>query len=205
MEIKSLGWQSFRIQEGGLVVLTQPFSQKKTKLSFPKVKADLVLQSRNTESALKSRVSGANQDKVFWAPGPGEYEVAGVEARGFPSGYWFKMRNFQLAFWWDLDLEGIKKLSKDFPNIDILLLKGSQNGKGMGKKLKEAARKVSPSILIPFCSETIAKTEMATGKWAKGFLDALDQENIKPQEKLSINKEAVSSEELKVVLLESKL
>jgi len=205
MEIKYLGWQSFRIQEGKQVVLTQPFSQMKTGVSFPRVKTNLVLQSRNSEIALEKRIEGTSENKVFWTPGPGEYEVGGVEVRGFPSGIWFKMKSFQLLFWWNLETEEINKLSKDFPNIDILFLKVSQNGKGAGKKIKEIARKVSPAILIPFCPEIVSKAEMVSGKWAKSFLDALDQEDLKPEEKLTLSKETVNSEELKVVLLRAQL
>lgn len=205
MDIRYLGWQSFRIQEGKQLVLTQPFSEDKTKALFPKVKADLVLQSRNTNNLLRKRVEGAEQDKVFWTPGPGEYEVAGIEVKGFSSGYWFKMKDFQLVFWWDLEIKGVKRLVQDFPNIDILFLKTGRKEKGSAKGIKEVSRKISPAILIPFCDETIVKSEMLSGDWAKVFLDALDQEDIKPQEKLLLSKEEVSSDERKIVLLDSKL
>lgn len=200
-----MGWQSFRVQEGKQVVLTQPYSENKTKLLFPKTKADLVLQSRTTENALRQGVEAVNQKKVFWAPGPGEYEVAEIEAKGFPSGYWFKIRSFQLVFWWGLEVEEVKKLVRDFPNIDILFLKADQGEKGSSKRIKEISQKISPGILIPFCSEKVGKDEMVSGKWAKALLDALDQEDIKPQEKLVVTKEEVSDDELKIVLLEAKL
>jgi len=205
MEVKYLGWQSFRFQEGGRAVVTQPFSQSKTGVLFPKIKADLVLQTRKTENSLKKRVTGLKNGRVFWTPGPGEYEVNGIEIRGFASGYWLKMRSFQLAFWWSLEIKDVNKSTNAFPDIDILFLRIGKTSKGFAKKVKEISRKISPTYLIPFCLESMDQKELTKGLWVKPFLDALDQEDVGPIGKLSINQDNIASEELKVVLLKPKI
>lgn len=211
MEIKYLGWQSFRIQEGKLVVLTQPFSQKKTKTLFPKIKADVVLQVPEETGGVKSRcgcadrVFSLNRKEVFWVRGSGEYEISGVEILGFPGGYWFKMRNFELAFWWQWEEKAIKKLAESLPNIDILFLRGDKNNGAFFRKIKKVVEKLSPSIIIPFCSTFVSKEKLRSGRWSKMFLDAFDQEDIKPVEKLVLKKEEMDSKELKIVLLHSKV
>jgi len=205
MEIRYLGWQSFRIQEGKLVVLTQPFSQKRTKTLFPKMKASVVLQISGETSGVESRISSLNRKEVFWVRGPGEYEANGVEILGFPGGYWFKMRNFELAFWWQWEEKAVRKLVENLPSIDILFLRGDKNNGAFFRKIKKVVEKFSPSIIIPFCSPSVSKEELRNSRWSKMFLDAFDQEDIKPVEKLVLKKEEMDNKELKMVLLRPKV
>ncbi|MFH1601421.1 MAG: MBL fold metallo-hydrolase [Candidatus Shapirobacteria bacterium] len=205
MEIKYLGWQSFRISEKKQIVLTQPYSLAQTKMLFPKSKADLVFQNRKTKADLAKRIEGVTRKKPFWPKGPGEYEVAGVDIRGYHSGYWFRINNFRLAFWWSLKSDETKDLVQDFPNVNILFLKVDQSSGNFARRVKEISQKISPEIIIPFCSENIPLVELKNGIWAKPFLDALDQEDVKAQEKLVIGQEEIGSEESRIVLLEPKI
>jgi len=201
VEIKYLGWQSFRIQEGRSVVLTQPFSQRQTGVIFPKTKANVVLPTGKTEKKTQERVLPLNHQQVFWVPGPGEYEVGGVEIQGFEGGFWFKMRRFELVFCWQWAKEAIKKVAADFPTIDILLIMGERQKEGFARKIKKVVEKISPSLVIPFSSASLPVAKLKSGQWSKPFLDVFDQEDVKPADKLSLAKEEIGEENLKIVLL----
>ena len=204
MEIKYLGWQSFRLQEGKTSLITQPYSQKETGVLFPKVKADIVLQIFPGKKA-GDRITPSGRKEVFWLFGPGEYEIGGVDIRGIPGAYWFRMRQFEIVFLWQWDLKGIKKLADSLPTIDLLLIKGKGEENGFAKKIKSAVEAISPSITIPFCSPTVKKEDLKENKWAKSFLDALDREDVKAKEKLVLDKEEIAGEDLKVFLLQPRL
>ena len=202
MEIKYFGWESFRLQEGKSTIITQPFSKKKTGISFPKTKADIVLSFPGGKNDWQ-QIEGGEKKTPFVVTGPGEYEIGGVDVWGFPGGYWLEVRGISVAFWWGEE-EMVKKLVSSFSGIDILLFRADGKGTDSGKKIRRIVEKISPSIVIPFVSGNISREEMAKDEWAKPFLDALDREDVKGEDKLLVKSEDISGEETKVVLLKAK-
>ncbi len=199
MEIRSLGWKSFRIRAGATSIITYPFSQKETNVSFPKTTAEIVIAEKNVDSGTLARISSKRRSSPFLVTGPGEYEISEVEVLGFPGGYWFKMNGLVMVFLGNVDKKRIAKLGDDFQGIDIVFF-GSDNA----DLSKEILGKISPSVLIPYCSSKVDKKELLSFSWAKKILDILDLENISPLELLKIEKQNLS-EETQVHLLKPKI
>jgi len=204
MRIKYFGWQSFRIQEGKEVIVTSPFSREETGILFPKTKADVVLTIPERKGEEKERIGGLNRKTPFWTEGPGEYEASEVEIWGLPGNYWVKVGGVEFIFSWRVDERSLKKISEDLPSVDVLFVRGDQKGEEL-KKIRKVVEKLSPSVIIPFCfPETTSREELKNGQWAKRFLDVLDKEDVKPEKEVVLKKEALSEEDMKVVLLEPK-
>ena len=199
MEIRNLGWKSFRIRAGNASIITYPFSQKDTGVSFPKTTAEVVISNGDVDDSTMARISSKTRSSPFVIAGPGEYEVSEIEVLGFPSGYWFKMNGLVLVFLDNVDKKRIAKLSDDFQGIDIIFL-GSDNS----ELSKEILGKISPPILIPYCSSQVDKKELLSFSWAKKILDILDLENSSPLDVLKVEKQGLF-EETQVHLLKPKI
>lgn len=82
MEIKYLGHSSFLINTKTATIVIDPFDEKATGFSFPKVSADIVLSTHSHPD--HSNISGVSGNPFIIA-GPGEYEVKDVKVDGIPT------------------------------------------------------------------------------------------------------------------------
>ncbi len=199
MEIRNLGWKSFRVKAGNASIITYPYSQKETGTSFPKSIAEVVISNGDIDDSVIARISSKGRSSPFVITGPGEYEVSEIEVMGFPGGYWFKINDMTLVFLNSVDKKRIAKLSDDFQGVDIVFL-GSDNA----ELSKEVLGKISPPILIPYCSSQVDKKDLLSFSWAKKILDILDLENTSPIDVLKVEKQSLS-EETQVHLLRPKI
>lgn len=181
MEIKYLGGNCFRLREKEIYLLLGE--------SDSKVEADIVLpgtfpHKKRTEIIPKKR------SEPFIIPGPGEYELEGVEIWSTDYCSWLvQINNWRVGFInSDYQVPDGKKVDF-FGRIDILFLIISEKNEG-AKKAAGILKKISPSIVIPGGEkETI-----------KMFLDEMDKEDLKPQEKLQLTNKDLP-EETEVILL----
>lgn len=190
MEINYLGGGCFRIREKNIYLL----------LGNPgkKTEADLVLVNEGLEEA-KKMVSSKNRKKPFFISRPGEYEIAGVEIWGQERGYWqIRIGEWRLCFLVDGEKKFDDKKVDSLGQVEILFLILPKNKQGI-KRGAELIKRISPLIAVPGLGEN----GDSGLDWEKDFLDAVDQENLKPEPKLVISRKELP-EETKIVLLKSK-
>lgn len=198
MEIKYYGWKSFRIKSGARAIITYPFSKDKG-LIFPKSSAEIVVGEANLSSNLLSRISSRDRSDPFLISGPGEYEVSEIEVLGFSGGYWIKIGGIEVVFLEKVDKKSIAKIGDDFQKIGIVFLSSDS-----AQMVKDVLDKISPSILIPYCSSDVDKNELNSFGWAKKMLDILDLEVTHPKEFLKLDEQDLP-EETQVHLLKPKV
>lgn len=196
MEVRYLGWESFKIREKGVTVVTNPFSSQETGVVFPKTKAEIVLVTG--ERREEGRITDGKRKEPFWITGPGEYEINEVEIWGFPGGYWWRMGEVGLVYWETVDPKIIKELTEQIRPVDVVFVEASQR-----QKTKLIVEKFSPGFLIPFVKEGVEKEKMRSLSWGKEILDIFDQEGNKPVATLRFKREEIP-EETQVVILEPK-
>lgn len=91
MIINFLGDGSFKIQTGGLTILTEPFSGELS----GRLKPDIIIKTR-TPAVPKPYILNPTP---FVIEGPGEYEIKGITILGLPGGsYLLKSEEMTLGF-----------------------------------------------------------------------------------------------------------
>jgi len=147
----------------------------------------LGLSDKNTESGLAVT---AKDQKDFFIFGPGEYEVSGVEIWGGKNNCWLvEMDSFRFCF---LGLNWVEPSAKKIESLgrmDILFLVLNPGKKGVEQAV-EIVKKISPAVAV-----------FGNGQ-SKEFLDAIDREELRPVQKLSL-KQGELPETTKIVLLEA--
>jgi len=180
MEVRALSSNCFRLRGREAVLLLGTISKK--------TEADVVIGSGQLE---KGKIVAKKRKEPFLVPGPGEYEVGGVEIWDGEKGCWLiqvdKLRICYLADGWKMPSD--KKI-EFLGQIDLLLI-ALGDGKERAKVAAEVVKRISPLLVV------VSELE------AKDFLDALDQEDLRPEDKLLI-KPADLPGETKVVVLRTK-
>ncbi len=174
MVINYLGDNSFRVQSGKLVLITNP---------LPRFKGDITLYTGPRSEEVKK----------MWPPepnhiyGPGEYEIQEVEISGFhnkdkSATYVAKVEEIKLCFMGeaaqDLEPGVLEKLG----GVDILFVPAGVSAK--------VIKQVQPKIVIPSYKKP--------NEW-KEFLKELDKK-AEPEEKLVIKKKDLTPGTKAVVL-----
>jgi len=180
MEIRALSNNCFRLRgkEAILLLGTSP----------KKVEADIIVGSNQLKN---DKIVARKRGEPFLVPGPGEYEISGVEIWDGEKGCWLiQMDNLKICYLADGWRMPSDKKIESLGQIDLLLLVLGVGKEGT-KEAAEVVKKVSPLLVV------VSELE------AKDFLDALDQEDLQPEDKLLI-KPADLPEETKVVVLRVK-
>lgn len=154
-------------------------------ISSKKTEADIVVAPSQLG---RDKVVAQRREEPFWITGPGEYEVSGVEIWDGERGCWLvKIDDLKICYLADdWKMPSDKKIESLGP-IDLLLLTLGTDKEG-ARRGAEIIKKISPLLVVVSEPET------------KDFLDILDQEDLQPEDKLSI-KPADLPEETKVVVL----
>jgi len=186
MEIKYLGQNAFQLKVKGSY-LSFGNSGKKTETDVAVVGKEVSEDDRNNFSSKK-------RDSVFIITSPGEYEVSGIEIWGGKDHYWLvTAEGWRICFinsGWEVPKENqVDQLG----SIDVLFLVLSGK-KGEVKEAVEVVKRVPAAIVIPaFAADDKAALQ-------KEFLDAMDREDLKPEDKLKLEKQDLP-EDTKLVLL----
>ncbi|MFH1561066.1 MAG: hypothetical protein ABID04_00605 [Patescibacteria group bacterium] len=177
MEIKSIANNTFRVKTKDVFLLFgSGFAGK--------AKADIVFST----NSLDERITSVKRDQPFFVFGPGEYEISGVEVIGSSPGHWLvKADDWSLYFVENNWEKLLSDKTDDFDSVDVLLL-SLPASEEEAKKIWEAVKKISPSVVV-------VSNENSTQ-----FLDAADQEQLKPQESFVPKREEIG-DDIQVVVL----
>ncbi len=200
MEIKYLGWQSFKIRGKEAIVLTQPFEKNKTGILFPKTKAEIILSKNQLSQEVKTRISSRKRKTgpVFFS-GPGEYEAERVEIIGSGQSFWFRLENRGICWLNEKNIADLKSIPAS--QTDILLIGLEKTRSGWSNNVKQLIDYFSPFFIIPFPNFSLSEKELLVGHWSKDFLDLVDEESLKPADSLKIPENEILEEEKEVVIL----
>ena len=180
MEIRALGHNCFRLRgKEAIVLLGSPAKR---------VEADIVIADEGLD---QSKVKAKNRPEVFLLPGPGEYEINGVEIRSRSRGLWLlEMEKIKIAYWAKIEQMPAEKELESLGPVDLLVPVLSNERLG-AKKAFTLIGKISPLIVV------LAQPR------AKNLLDLLDQEDLLAEDKLFV-KASDLPEETKIVVLKVK-
>ena len=196
-------------------IVIDPFSEE-LGLRLPKLTADIVLVThRQPDHNNAKAVLGTEQTKEpFLIEGPGEYEIKGVFIQGISafhdavSGkengqntiYTIEIEDIKICHLGDL---GQKELTPEqldeIGEIDVLMIPVG-GGKTIGdKEAVKIMSQIEPSITIPM-HYAIPKLKMKLDSVDK-FLKVMGIKSLSPENKLTIKKRDISSEEAKIIVL----
>ncbi len=197
-------------------ITIDPFSEE-IGLRVPKLEADILLISHNhpDHNDIKAVQARNGRQNLFLISGPGEYEIKEVYIQGIPAFhdekngkergentiYTIEAEDLKLCHLGDL---GQKELTGEqldkIGDVDVLMV--PVGGGGYTISAKEALKimsQIEPKITIPMHYQ-IPKLKLKLDG-ADKFLKALGVRKIEPQNKLTIKKKDISSEEAKIIVL----
>ncbi len=208
MIITWYGQACFKIQSGERTIIIDPYA-KSIGLNPPQVSADLVFVTH--EHADHSNVHTVKGD-YFLINGPGEYEVKGVKAQGISSFHDNeKGAKFGLNTLYLIEVEGIKilhmgdigqerledKQVEEVGDVDILMIPVGGFFTVDAKQAVTLINQIEPKVVIPMHYK-IPKLTIAELSGVNEFLEEFGEDDIVPQDKLSIREKDLEAEEGKV-------
>lgn len=212
MDIEWFGQSCFRIKEGAVTVITDPYD-KSIGYTVPKLRADFVTISHDAPGhANGAAVKG--DPKILTRPG--EYEIKGVFVTGIQT--WrgstakgeAKEENTVFVFeFGDLTVCHLGDLSKvltqaqveSMPAIDVLLAPVGGGGALDADKAAEVIAQLEPRIVVPMHYLT-SYTTLKLDPLPK-FLKEMGVTEHEPQESLRVTRSGLP-EQTQVVILECK-
>jgi L-ascorbate metabolism protein UlaG (beta-lactamase superfamily) len=216
MDITYLGHSSFKIRGKDATVITDPFDPERVGIRYPKEEADIVTISHDHFD--HNFISRIESPKMVIRV-PGEYEVMGVsiigistyhdeengKVRGKNIIFVIESDNLRIAHLGDLGHKLNEKLIDQIGDLDVLLIPVGGVYTITPKVAAEIVKDLEPSITIPMHYKTDDLNQEEFGKLAKvdEFLQELGYD-VERLDKLSLKKELINEEELKVVVLERK-
>jgi L-ascorbate metabolism protein UlaG (beta-lactamase superfamily) len=214
MEIKYLGHSSFFIKTKSAKLVTDPFNPEKVGLKFPKQESDIITISHNhADHNYREGIKG--EPIIFdW---PGEYEKNEVHITGYPSFhdkqqgaergenviYKIEAEKLAILHVGDLGHSLSDELIEEIGGIDILMVPVGGVYSLSAEEAVKLINEIEPSIVIPmhYNRPELDATTFGSLQTLDVFLKAMGVEGAEPQEKLSIKKEEINPEEMKVVVL----
>lgn len=167
-------------------------------------KADIILETHPKEN-------GFETDEQFVISSCGEYERKGVFIQGIQSFqvdkklkniiYMIEVEDIRIAhlgYFGESDLT--EEQVEEMGTVDILIVPVDGDKTISYAEAAKIVARVEPAIVIPMCYDSKKKE-----KGLAPFLKAMGQKEVVPQEKLSIQKKNISTEEkAEIVILEEK-
>ncbi|NBD74164.1 hypothetical protein GVX82_03955 [Patescibacteria group bacterium] len=212
MVITHHGGQCFKITFGERTLAFDP-PAKSSSLKAPKFGADIAFISlRHPDMDGAEQAAHGDREPVV-INGPGEYEVAGVFARGFPTTssygctrddetrintvYLLTFENMKLCFLGALgSTELPRELTAIADDIDLLFLPIGGAGVLEPSEAHKLAVKLEPRVIVPMHWSGIGQNEALTQ-----YLKEEGSEGLTPQEKLTVKKKDVEAMNGTVVVL----
>ena len=218
MTISYQGHASFKIKGTDATVVFNPFDKRAVGYLFRKSEADLVLVSK--EGRAYDFLENIKDDP-FVISGPGEYEVKGVMALGFPSyekdGEEMKVSDNTV---YRIEIDGVhichlgalsSKLSEkeydQLGKVDIVFVPVGENGMVDARTAAEIVNKLEPAMVIPMCyHDSEAVGEFKNYEKVDKFLEAMGASSPEAITSLRVSASNFSDmqEGTQVILLERK-
>ena len=209
MVINFNGIESFRIQSGNFVLAFNPIS-KQSKFKPARFGADIVCVSTNHPDFNGVDQVDSKNKKLFVVDGTGEYEIAGVFIKGFPTVVEYDGKNrtniiysvvldgVSIGFLGIVDTNGINgELRENLNNVDILFVPIGGKDVLDAPQAYKLAVKLGAKVIIPMCYEEVEKDAL------KKFLKEGGSENVKAVKKLTLKKSDLTGKEGEIVVLEA--
>ncbi len=212
MDIDWFGHSCFRLREGGVTIVTDPYD-KNIGYNLPRLRADIVTISHDAPGhAAASAVKG--EPKVL--DRPGEYEVKGVfitgiqtwrgagakgEAKEENTVFVFEFGDLTACHLGDLSKVLTQAQVESLPSIDVLLVPVGGGGGLDADKAAEVISLLEPSVVIPMHYRT-PLVDLKLDPLSK-FLKEMGVTEHAPQESLRVVRGELP-EETQVVILECK-
>lgn len=212
MDIDWFGQSCFRIKEGNVTIVTDPFD-KSIGYTVPKLRADFVTVSHDAPG--HANVSAVKGDpKVLTRPG--EYEIRGVfvtgvqtwrgaaargEAKEENTVFVFEFGDLTLCHLGDLSKVLTQAQVESMPDVDVLLVPVGGGGALDADKAAEVIAQLEPSIVIPMHYLT-PYTTLKLDSLGK-FLKEMGATEHEPQDSLRVTRGQLP-EQSQVVVLECK-
>jgi L-ascorbate metabolism protein UlaG (beta-lactamase superfamily) len=203
MVISYLGGECFKVSQGDLTLAFNPPGKGST-LASAKFGADIALVSLDHKDFNGLDNASFGEREPFAIEGAGEYEVKGVEVRGWGAKatyagqetintiYSVGVEGMNLAFLGALSSSDLPpKAKQELDDIDILFVPVDTLGVAPAYKLVVA---LGPKAVVPM---------HYTPASLKAFLKEAGAEDAKPQEKLTLKKKDLEGKEAEIVVLSS--
>jgi L-ascorbate metabolism protein UlaG (beta-lactamase superfamily) len=160
VDITWYGHSCFRIREGGVTVICDPYDKKATGLSLPRVKADIVTISHDQPGHNHAEAVGG-EPKVL--RGPGEYEIKNVvitamttyhkaDGGALPErnvAFFFDFDGFTVGHLGDLGQIPQQRQVEDLGEVDVLLVPVSGRNTLDAARITEVISLLEPKIVVP--------------------------------------------------------
>ena len=214
MDITYLGHSSFKIKGKTGSVITDPYDSA-IGLKFTKSEADIVTISHHHSD--HDKVEGVEGYKKI-VDGPGEYEILGISIIGIPSFhddkkgeergkntiYVFELDGLRICHLGDVGHALSQGIIDDIGTVDVLMIPVGGHYTIGPEQAVSIVQAIEPSIVIPMHFKAPGMNESFNDlSELDVFLKTLSSpvENLP---KLSLLKEALSEQELRVCVLEKK-
>lgn len=208
MIITAHGAESIKISQGDFTLAFNPIS-KESKLKSTSYGADVVFVTTWHPDMNGIETVTRNGSEPFVVKGPGEYEVAGLFAKGFASTttydnketinslYIFTLDDIRVAY---LGALGTKELSpeakEELGTADVFFVPIGGDGVLDYSEAYDIAMKREAKIIIPIHHDGIGNKDAL-----KDFLKEAGQEGVKSVDKLTIKKKDIVDKEGEIVVI----
>lgn len=209
MTMEWYGQSCFKISTSGAqttTILTEPFS-KETGLNPPRFKPDILILSRQIS---KDMTDEAVKEGIFLIQNAGEYDLKGVEIRGFSIIdenknlniiYTFEIEKIKICHLGDFKQPKIPaELVEEIGEVDILTIPVGGNETIGTEEAVEIINQIEPKIVIPMNYKIAGlKIDIET---SEKFLKEMGAEKNEPRERLTIKQKDLP-EKTEVVILKA--
>lgn len=214
MEIKYIGHSSFFIKTKTAKIVTDPFNPQMTGMKFPKQEADIVTVSHHhADHNYVERVKEGSL-VIDW---PGEFEKNEVriygyqsfhdkkqgEERGINTMFKFESENISILHCGDLGHVLDQATVELIGNVDILLIPVGGFFTINAEEAVKVINEIEPSIVIPmhYNMPEMNQEQFGNIQTLDSFLKEIGAEDVTPVDKLTIKKEDINAEDMRVVTL----
>ncbi len=207
MIITYLGAEFFKLQFGDITLATNPISRD-SKLKSSRFGADIALVSIDDVDTNGAAQLSHGERQPFVISGPGEYEIKGIEIRGFLSKsnykkenrnntiFLIRMDNIEICYLGALSGSIPKEVAEELDSIDILILPIGGEGVLNAKEAYKIGVELEPKMIIPMHYEGIGEKEAL-----KIFKKEGGQEDTKAIDKLTVKLKDLEQKEDEIVIL----
>ncbi len=214
MDIKYIGHSSFFIRTRDAKIVTDPFNPTSVGLKYPKTEADIVTLSHLHDD--HNYMEGIKGEPLFidW---PGEFEKNKVrifgfqtfhdkkkgEERGPNTMFKFEADNLSVLHCGDLGHLLEDSMIEEIGSVDILLIPTGGFYTINAQEAAKVVNEIEPALVIPMhYQQSGMNEELAVNMQpVTDFLKEIGAADTQPVDKLSIKKEDLNPEELKVVVM----
>lgn len=214
MQIKYLGHASYLIKTKAARVVTDPFDPRMVGLKFPKTETDIVtISHQHQDHNFLGQISG-DPLVVDW---PGEFEKSGVRVFGYRTYhdkeqgakrgenilYKIEAEDISLLHCGDLGMVLSEEMVDEIGEVDVIFIPVGGYYTIDASDAQEVVKRVEPSIVIPmhYGSPQLNQETFKKLSPISDFLEKYGVSQNQSVDQLTLKKEDLVAEEMKVIIL----